>query len=166
MKIFSNPFIKKASTILAVFSFSMFWVFLISMALGKFIAGVNPFTGQIYFTTLGAFFFSVIFAPLWEELAFRHAPYLIAKKLNESLKVNFTWPIMILSSVIFGWGHGLGPISLLIQGVAGLALSYAYLKNNYSYWSSVIVHALWNFSIDFVFPSFSSTYGIHTNFHF
>jgi membrane protease YdiL (CAAX protease family) len=89
---------------------------------------------------LFTFFFAVIWAPLWEELVFRHAPALLAKALGEK----FLLPIMIISSALFGWGHGNGPESLLIQGVMGFILFYIYIKNGYSYWSSVTLHALWN----------------------
>ena len=89
---------------------------------------------------LSEFFFAVILAPLWEELAFRHAPALIAKALGEKLLM----PIIIISSIIFGWEHGHGPESLLLQGVMGFIFFSVYVKNNYSYWSSVTLHSLWN----------------------
>jgi len=89
---------------------------------------------------LNKFFFGVIWAPLWEELSFRHAPALIAKGLGEK----FLIPIMIISSVLFGWGHGNGSESLLLQGVMGFVFFIVYVKNNYSYWSSVTLHAMWN----------------------
>lgn len=85
-------------------------------------------------------FFAVIWAPLWEELAFRHAPALLAKALGEK----FLLPIIIISCGLFGWGHGNGPESLLLQGVMGFVFFYVYIKNGYSYWSSVALHSLWN----------------------
>lgn len=90
--------------------------------------------------SLRAFVFGVVLAPLWEELAFRYVPVTVAQKINKELVL----PVIVLSSILFGWGHGMGPISLLIQGVGGFILSCLYIKNNNSYWSCVLVHALWN----------------------
>jgi len=158
MKLLQSSLIKKILVILGAYAFIIFWLFLIKIGLNKLIT-LNFFTG-IKYTALGTFFFGCILAPLWEELVFRHAPLLIAKKFKKKLKIDFTWPIVIISSVIFGWGHGFGPISILIQGVGGLILSFVYLKNNNSYWSAVATHFLWNFSLIYVFPSFISEYGI------
>ncbi|HEY0751364.1 MAG TPA: CPBP family intramembrane glutamic endopeptidase [Chitinophagaceae bacterium] len=88
-----------------------------------------------------AFFFGVITAPLWEELAFRVIPIGIAKRFGEQ----YIMPVILLSSIIFGWGHGSGPISLMIQGVGGFILSLVYIKTNYNYWCVVALHAMWNF---------------------
>lgn len=104
------------------------------------------------FTKFGTFFFSCIVAPLWEELAFRHAPLQIAKKMGKAHKKNYIMPVVIISSALFGWGHGEGAMSILNQGVMGAVLCYVYLKNGYSFWSSTAVHFLWNFSLMFIFP--------------
>lgn len=86
-------------------------------------------------------FFGCIFAPLWEELIYRHSAALVVKALkNDDLML----PVILISSAIFGWGHGFGPESLLRQGVGGLIFFYVYLKNGRSYWSSVLLHAMWN----------------------
>lgn len=85
-------------------------------------------------------FLMCIVAPLWEELAFRHGPGLIVKAMGKEVML----PVMIISSAIFGWGHGHGPESILRQGVMGFIFFSLYIKNNYSYWSSVLLHALWN----------------------
>jgi len=150
-------FVSKLIVIFAAFSVSILWLFLIIKGL-KAVTSFSPYGGYSL-TPIGIFFFSCIFAPLWEELAFRHAPLLIAKRFSKPGR-DVTWPIIIISSVIFGWGHGSGPISLLIQGVGGLLFSWVYLKNNYSYWSSTFLHFLWNFSLTFVFPTIVSNYGI------
>lgn len=89
------------------------------------------------------FFMSCIFAPLWEELVFRFAPATIAKHTGRE----FLLPIMIISSAWFGWLHGDGPESIMRQGVMGFVFFWLYLKNGYSYWSSVVLHSLWNTSI-------------------
>lgn len=85
-------------------------------------------------------FFACIFAPLWEELAFRVIPMQYAKNLGPQYII----PTLFLSSLIFGWGHGQGPISLLIQGVGGFILGVAYIKTNYNYWVPVAMHSAWN----------------------
>ncbi len=115
-----------------------------------------------YFPSAEMIFFGIIMAPLWEELAFRVAPYKVAKwfeslmwkvdlllykeKAKQYGTATFTLmlQVMIMAIIMFGWGHGNGTVSLLIQGVGGLLLSIVYIKNNYSYWSSVALHAMWN----------------------
>lgn len=87
------------------------------------------------------FFMACIAAPLWEELAFRVAPYKIAQRFGKEYLI----PVVILSTMLFGWGHGAGTISLMFQGFGGLFLTYAYIKSGYSYWSSVALHFTWNF---------------------
>lgn len=87
-----------------------------------------------------AFFFGCVFAPLWEELAFRVIPIQIARGFGDK----FLIPVIFLSSLIFGWGHGNGPVSLLIQGVGGLILACTYVKTKYNYWVVVAMHSAWN----------------------
>jgi membrane protease YdiL (CAAX protease family) len=113
------------------------WVGLID----GFLRSLNP---QSLFTTL---FFSCILTPLWEELLFRHIPLQTLKLISfrsEAQRLKALFLTVLLSSVIFGLVHGRGGISILIQGVCGLAFSYVYLKNSYSYWSAVILHSLYN----------------------
>lgn len=93
-------------------------------------------------TWFGSFFFACIFAPLWEEAVFRHFALTLVKG-SSNFKKNIV-PIVILTSCIFGYLHG-SIINMLIQGVAGLVLSAVYIRNGFSYWSSVSLHALWNF---------------------
>lgn len=150
-------FLSKTTVIFGAFTASILWLFIVLKSL-KHLITWNFFTGAQE-TALGAFFFACIFAPLWEELVFRHAPLLIAKRFSKPGK-SVIWPVVIISSALFGWGHGAGPISLLIQGVGGLIFSYVYLKNNYSYWSSTFLHFLWNFSLMFVYPEIVSMYGL------
>lgn len=84
-------------------------------------------------------FYTVILAPLWEELAFRVIPVAIAEQLNPKL----LWPIIGLSTIIFAFGHTDSPSPLLIQGVLGLGFMAVYLKTR-SYLCSVLIHSLWN----------------------
>lgn len=90
--------------------------------------------------SINNFVFACILAPLWEEAAFRYAPITIAKKFGK----DYLLPVIVISSIIFGWLHGHGVYSLIFQGVMGLVLSWVYIKNNYSYWSSVALHSAWN----------------------
>ena len=158
----------KVANILAAFAINILWVILI---FAVFVVIMPRWVNPIHFRVPKTFpsaddiFFTVLMAPLWEELAFRYVPYRIAqwfellmrkidyllldkKLLSKHLPVtaNFALmiPIMVCATLIFGWGHGNGTISLLIQGVGGLLLSIVYIKNNYSYWSSVTLHAMWN----------------------
>lgn len=93
-------------------------------------------------------FFACILAPIWEELAYRYAPIQISKKFNHELLI----PILIISSAMFGWGHGRAGESILIQGVTGLIFAFVYIKNNYSLLSSMFLHGFWNFFILVIIP--------------
>lgn len=99
-------------------------------------------------------FFAVVLAPLWEEMAFR--VYWFRKKLRKRDKEELLqpevmakigkmpiWDFVVFSSIIFGIAHG-GPINILIQGVGGLFLCYIYLLNKRSFWSAVLLHAMYN----------------------
>jgi len=99
----------------------------------------NPFFKQpsIWFTV----FMSCIWAPLWEEAIFRHAPL----QLIKGSQIN-PFFIVLLASALFGWLHG-GAQNVLIQGVYGLIFSYVYIKNEYSIVSSMALHSLWNASV-------------------
>lgn len=85
-------------------------------------------------------FFIVLIGPMVEELQYRWAPITFAKYLGKE----YILPIIVLSSIIFGYDHGNGLVSLLIQGVGGFAYCILYIRNNYSYWSCVAVHSTWN----------------------
>ena len=155
-------FLKKLSIIALVTMTTILWIFGVMKVL-PYLINFTFFGAQ--YTALGVFVFSCLLAPLWEEAAFRHAPLQIAKTFKGRLQMDFTVPIIIISSVIFGLGHGHGVISLIVQGVGGVFLSLAYLWGNYSYWTSVMCHFMWNFSLLYLFPSFAATYGIHTWWH-
>lgn len=124
------------------------WCFLVSKFL-IYLNPPNPFEAPIpeglYFgpPLKYIFFMSCIFAPLWEELVFRYAPAMIAKNSQPS----FLIPIMIISSAWFGWLHGNGAESIMIQGIIGFIFFWLFLKNGYSYWSSVLLHAMWNTTV-------------------
>lgn len=151
-----KTFQQKLLTIFGVTFITVLWLFLFQKVLFPILGSWNEMDGSFEETKIGAFFFTVILAPLWEELAWRHAPILIARQFKKHLNLDVLWPIVIISSIHFGWGHGHGPISLLMQGVGGFALSYVYIKNGYSYWSSVAAHALWNLTVAFLLPAMCS----------
>lgn len=85
-------------------------------------------------------FFACVMAPLTEEVVFRLFPLTLTRKLDDKSKV----ATILASSIIFGFAHKNGYYSILFQGVMGLVFACVYVKNNYSYWSSVILHSLWN----------------------
>jgi membrane protease YdiL (CAAX protease family) len=91
-------------------------------------------------STIYLFISSCIFAPFVEELFFRK-PLDLVKHISISRVMIY---YVIISSVIFGYIHR-GVWSIPVQGVAGLIFCYVYLKNGYSYFSSVAMHFLINF---------------------
>ena len=123
------------------------------------------------------FFFSCIFAPLWEELAYRYAPLELARGMEIMLVktfphkirrergveydnerdclygnlrgTGFILPVILLSSVVFGQAHG-NTINIMVQGVGGVVFSWLMLKCGY--WPAVIAHSMWNFMLMFGMP--------------
>jgi membrane protease YdiL (CAAX protease family) len=88
-------------------------------------------------------------APITEELIFRHLPISLLKD-TQLFKDKSMYFVAILGA-IFGAIHG-GYYNILIQGVAGFAFGWVYVKNGMSYWSAVSAHFLYNFMIYIVFP--------------
>lgn len=147
---FTKWLFKKADTGLdkvmitsGAFLFNMIWLFIIV----TFLQYINTEGYQNW--KIPAFFYACIMAPLWEELAFRVIPISIARKFGDQ----FIIPVILLSSLLFGWGHGNGTNSLLIQGVGGLILSAVYIKTNYNYWCVVVMHSAWNIWVLFLPPN-------------
>jgi len=91
-------------------------------------------------------------APLLEELIFRFIPISLALKFDW-FKSDEKAQILLVALIAcaFGYMHG-GTYNIAIQGVAGFAFGWVYIKNGMSYWSSVAAHAFYNFLIYFVFP--------------
>jgi membrane protease YdiL (CAAX protease family) len=87
------------------------------------------------------FVLTCIFAPLIEELFFR-APLGVIRHIQIPGLMTFS---IFFSSVLFAIGHILGSLSVPMQGVAGLLFCYVYIKNGYSYVSSVLMHFIINF---------------------
>lgn len=103
-------------------------------------------------TLIHALFFKCVSAPLWEEVVFRYFPLFLVSKLSKDYKI----PVILASSAIFGLCHG-SVTNIWVQGVIGLVLASVYIKNGYHYWSSVILHFLWNYMVLFGFHSLGST---------
>jgi membrane protease YdiL (CAAX protease family) len=91
-----------------------------------------------------SFYYSIflvcIWAPIWEEALYRYGPLTIAKNIDNQHVI----PVAIIASCIFGWGHGESHEGVLVQGVLGLIFSIVYIKNNFCYFSSVLLHSLYN----------------------
>jgi len=92
----------------------------------------------------------LIFAPLLEEVMYRLVPFKILQ--NTQIFKENTWWFVILSAIIFGYGHG-SILNIYIQGVAGFFFTWAYIKNGMSYWSAVATHFLYNFIYLVIFPT-------------
>lgn len=115
------------------------WIIGIQAFLSLFI-NIPSFIPNKSTVTVIGLFFGCVWAPLWEELAFRVVPITLAKVISAEAVL----PVVFLSSLLFGWGHNHGPVSLLFQGVTGFIISVVYIKNNYCYFSVVGLHAFWN----------------------
>lgn len=88
-------------------------------------------------------FFSCIFAPIWEEAAFRYAPIKIAQNAGNQ----YVMPVIVISSCTFGWGHGDCIEGVFLQGGLGFIFSFVYLQGGYK--ASLIVHILYNTILTF-----------------
>jgi len=120
-------------------SWATFVLFLYKTFVPEF-SGVN--LQFMYFPKSDMYIFisSCILAPFIEEIFFRK-PLNLLKKFEQEKAI--LWYILF-SSTLFGYLHN-GSWSIPIQGVAGLIFCYVYLKNGYSYFSSVACHFLVNF---------------------
>ncbi|MBU4348351.1 CPBP family intramembrane metalloprotease [Patescibacteria group bacterium] len=105
-----------------------------------------------------AFFFTCIFAPLWEEAVFRFGPFGVARALEFTATQKTSgylprticlFPVLIGSSIVFGLLHG-SVINIMIQGVFGMFFAWVMIKSGY--WSAVLTHSLWNFMLMFGMP--------------
>lgn len=95
-----------------------------------------------------------VFTPFTEEWIFREAAYKVFRPCKRD-EMDF----MILIGIVFGWLHGSFE-HIFIQGVAGIAFGYVYLKNGYSYLSAVAAHSLYNFLVAFAIPNISQSFNI------
>lgn len=86
------------------------------------------------------FYLYCLAAPIGEEIVFRHGPLRMVKAIG---KKELYWPVILFTSIVFGWVHS-GEFNILIQGAIGLCASIIYLKNNFSLFSAIVFHMLWN----------------------
>lgn len=131
----SQTFWDKVKNNVFGFVFIMLWV----QGVVALLNYLNTPVGQYMITPRLSFFFSCIMAPLWEEAVFRYGPITLIKSVSPKLV-----PVVVLvSSIIFGLGHGYGIASILLQGMMGLVFACVYLKNG-SIWYAILLHSAWN----------------------
>jgi len=153
---------------LAGFAVSMIWLVLVVTFL-KFIIPPDPgFTlKSMLLNDIGVnslvpgsmifpFVMACISAPIWEELAFRVGPAKLAQAFGKQFgstdfEYNLLFPIFIIASCIFGWGHG-GPVNIWIQGIDGAIMAIVYIKSGYAWWTNMMVHFMLNFTLMFAIP--------------
>jgi hypothetical protein len=99
-----------------------------------------PYSYYLYYPSSYELLSYGMITPLWEEALYRYGPLEVAAYLGKGLIL----PTAVMSSMLFGWGHGEGEMSILYQGVFGLFLCWIYVKNGMSYLSSVTLHGVWN----------------------
>ena len=126
---------KGVRDILVVFALQVAWCKIIFFALFLLIGLECEPTSNI---TLSKFFLACVFAPVWEEIAFRYIPLTIAIRYFKKSFIQIT----IGSAIFFGYIHG-SPINIMIQGVWGLLFSIVYIRNGLKW--AIVSHFLWNF---------------------
>jgi len=144
----TKPILSKLSNILIAVGAALIIIIINSSILNTLIPMFNMKLGDknIAWQTIVR---GLLVAPLVEELIFRHIPISLLKD-TQLFKDKSIYFIAILG-IIFGAIHG-GFYNILIQGVAGFAFGWVYLKNGMSYWSAVSAHFLYNFMIYVIFP--------------
>jgi len=95
------------------------WLFALFLAPAGYILGLLARNG--YWISIVLF---SILAAVSEEIVYRTIPIYVAWRLNSR---KLLWVAILASSILFAFGHK-GFSSLLIQGVAGVLYSIAYLK--------------------------------------
>jgi membrane protease YdiL (CAAX protease family) len=136
----------KAKNITFVLVICLIWVTLVS----RFLQWLTNTTWlDMHVTNIPYYLiFSCILAPIFEELFFRFIPLemhrLVTKNSSQAVQLKSQWLVVLFTSLLFGWAHRNGFTSILIQGVCGLGFAYVYIRNGYSYISSVLLHSFWN----------------------
>lgn len=120
------------------------WNVLISYFYYSFLQGFKLSYTPVEITRV-EFFENIVFAPIWEEFVFRWAPITIILTIFDTFTAKkLLWPVIVISSYIFGWGHdGNGIENLLLQGVGGLFLSVLYIRTNKIEYN-ILFHTIWN----------------------
>lgn len=121
------------------------------------------------------FFLTCVFAPLWEELAFRYVPLTLAKSMevlmirslshkNRQTRRNYELEYNCEQNLVYGNLKGTSfilPVMLLssvifgvihgnvvnimFQGVGGFIFAWLMMKGGY--WPAVMAHFMWNFML-------------------
>lgn len=139
--------VKKSLIVMFGLIAMLMWAFISTFILSKL--GYNdilrvPRYSDIYPFWYAAFF-TCIWAPLWEEAAYRYGPLQIAKRTDPKYII----PTAVMVSCFFGWAHGDCPEGVFIQGVLGLILSFVYIYTKFNYWCSALTHCLYNTALVF-----------------
>lgn len=134
------------------------WNVLISFFYYSFLQDLT-LTYQFSKVTLLDIFETAIFSPIWEEFVYRWAPITIVLTIFERRgphpSKKLLWPVIIISSYIFGWGHdGNGIENLLLQGVGGIFMSVLYIRTNNIKWN-ILFHICWNIFCLFYWDQFN-----------
>jgi uncharacterized protein len=128
----------KLINIIAAVAVAILWV----AAFGKFMEVLRG-VGSLFRPRASDYFSALILAPIWEEYVFRHIPL---KWVSSFSNKDYTWAVMVISSVLFGLIHG-GVYNIFIQGVVGMISAWLYFRNDKSYWSCVVYHMAYNMYI-------------------
>lgn len=153
-----RSYAEKGAVVASAFLINLIWISLVLLFFTKVLdMNITSYITAMPFgmANIGQgwtmFFLACVFAPLWEEAVFRFFPLSIAKGIDSK----YTWPIVVVSSIIFGLAHG-SILNILIQGFGGFLLAGVYIKNGWSYKSSVAYHFTWNLMVAFVLPFLTS----------
>jgi membrane protease YdiL (CAAX protease family) len=144
-----NTFLGKLGLVGAAFAFLVIYTPLFVFLVGPMFRSGTYGDGPMQ--PIELFIRACVIAPLWEEMAFRYVPLQLAKGFGEE---KFSLPMIVCSSVFFGIIHG-GPGNIFVQGIAGLCLSAVYIKSNYSLWTNMTLHGLWNTFVMFIIPLYA-----------
>lgn len=87
---------------------------------------------------LGIIISDCLISPVWEEAAYRYGPIRAAGAINK----DSVWPVVVSASLFFGWWHGDGIASVMLQGSIGMILSWVFIKEGYL--AAVLTHAWYN----------------------
>jgi len=147
-------FWQKFKNLLYVFSLNIIYIAIALAFFSWLMPGADvrslldvPPVERVMWNPAAVFWWSVVSAPLWEELLFRYSVAKFAKAIDPSNQYRLMTAMIIFSSIIFGLAHG-SVANIFIQGVGGLFLFWIYRKNGLGW--SILSHALWNFMVIFV----------------
>jgi len=121
----------------------------VAMGLGglSFIRDPNV-TGTALLESLAVSLFLYLIAATFEEAFFRGYP------IQTFFRAGYTWPIILISSIAFGFVHLRNPssniFSTLNTTLAGVWFGYAYIKTR-DLWFPIGMHLMWNWTQGSIF---------------